>query len=985
MKPRTLLTTAITALGLVSRMQADDKVTYNDQILPLFRNACLNCHNPDKKKAGLDLSTYQAALMGSDNGKVLESGNASGSLLMKCVKQTDDPKMPPKGDKLSDAEIALLEKWVTGQLLESKTGKAVAVSNNVQTVVVSLDRPAGPPPMPAVDLPLEPLYRTKTANALVAMAASPWAPLVAIGGQKQIILYNTDTLQPLGILPFPEGFPAIIRFSRNGQVLLTGGGLGGKLGKVVLWNVADGERIGEVGNEFDQVLGADISPDHAHVALGGPTRLLKIYSTKDGKLEISIKKHTDWITAVAFSPDGKFLASADRNGGISVWEGVTGREFNALPGHKAGVTGLAFMPGVLASASEDGRISLWDVKEAKEIRGWVAHAGGVESVDFTTDGRIVSSGRDKIAKAWDQTGKLLLSSEPFNDIALRAVLSNERVIAGDWTGQIRVFNLADGKPLGELSSNPLPISDHLATAEKQLADGKAQAAALQTAIAADEAKVKSELAAVEEKRKADLAALTTVASDAQKEIEAVNASATDLEKQLGTEKWALTALVGAQTPPTEKAAAQAKIAEQKQKVDALEKQLAKAKADSTAKLAASRKKADDASAALAALQKSPIKLWPTPQSVAEMERLQKKLATQNAELAKLSAKAQVEAKKAEIAQTQQALQVATVAASSAPIEQELAKAQAALQQANAVVASATSDVQRWQRAQAFMGVHRAKQSLVEIKSRFDELVAAAKDALAPVDKIQADIAASEKAIPAAAAIVKDAEAQLPKLRSNADALKKTVASAETISADKEAKAKAATTAADTAAAAVTEASKPVEKQTADLTKLSESTAKLAAGSPERTAADAKVQAAKTELAKAQASLDAAKTAATTAKAQSDSTRSEAAAAADALTKLTAEAKAAAETAAKTEEALTTATATVKTETAKLAEMRQKAPGVLQSAKLAKAKAEQDAATTSKQLDEAKAQAERVRTEYESRYRAAAEPGKPAPAKPLASS
>src|ERR1700690_3989797 len=102
MKPRTLLTTAITALGLVGRMQADDKVTYNDQILPLFRNACLNCHNPDKKKAGLDLSTYQAALMGSDNGKVLESGNASGSLLMKCVKQTDDPKMPPKGDKLSD-------------------------------------------------------------------------------------------------------------------------------------------------------------------------------------------------------------------------------------------------------------------------------------------------------------------------------------------------------------------------------------------------------------------------------------------------------------------------------------------------------------------------------------------------------------------------------------------------------------------------------------------------------------------------------------------------------------------------------------------------------------------------------------------------------------------------------------------------------------------------------------------------------------------
>ena len=162
-------------------------------------------------------------------------------------------------------------------------------------------------------------------------------------------------------------------------------------------------------------------PDHSHVALGGPTKLLKIYSTKDGKLEQSIKKHTDWITAVVYSPDGKFLASADRSGGIEIWEGATGKEYNALPGHKLAVTALAFMPGVLASASEDGKIVLWDVKEGKEIRNWTAHAGGVMSVDFTPDGRIVSAGRDKLAKVWDQNGKVLLTTEAFDDIALRAV------------------------------------------------------------------------------------------------------------------------------------------------------------------------------------------------------------------------------------------------------------------------------------------------------------------------------------------------------------------------------------------------------------------------------------------------------------------------------------------------------------------------------------------------------------------------------------
>src|SRR4051812_31600685 len=77
--------------------QGADKITYDDHVLPIFRNACLNCHNPDKKKAGLDLSTYQATIQGSENGKVLQSGNAANSLLLKCVKGTEEPKMPPKG------------------------------------------------------------------------------------------------------------------------------------------------------------------------------------------------------------------------------------------------------------------------------------------------------------------------------------------------------------------------------------------------------------------------------------------------------------------------------------------------------------------------------------------------------------------------------------------------------------------------------------------------------------------------------------------------------------------------------------------------------------------------------------------------------------------------------------------------------------------------------------------------------------------------
>ena len=372
MMHKSALTTAA-FFGLSLAAFAQTKVTYADQISPIFRNACTNCHNPDKKKAGLDLTTYQATIAGSENGPVIKPGNADGSLIYKVCKPDGDPKMPPKGDALSEGDMALLKAWIAGFALENANSKPATVSaNKVDVAVVSLAKPDGPPPMPG-DLPMEPFVKSRANNAIIAMAARPWAPLVAIGGQRQVLLYNTETLDRVGVLAFPEGFPNTLRFSRNAKLLIAGGGLGGKLGKVVMWDVATGERIGTVGNEADSVLAADISPDQQFVALGGPNKQVKIFNTKDGKQTGLIKKHTEWITAIAYSPDGKYLATADRNGGVEVWEsGAEPKPFNTLAGHKVACTALAFMPGVLASASEDGKIALWNVKEGTEIRSWAA-------------------------------------------------------------------------------------------------------------------------------------------------------------------------------------------------------------------------------------------------------------------------------------------------------------------------------------------------------------------------------------------------------------------------------------------------------------------------------------------------------------------------------------------------------------------------------------------------------------------------------------
>ena len=153
------------------------------------------------------------------------------------------------------------------------------------------------------------------------------APLVAIAGQRQIALYNTDSAELAGVLPFPEGIPYSLRFSRSGKLLLAGGGKAASRGLAAVYDVRTGKRLSQVGDELDAVLAADINAGQTLIALGGPQKIVRVFNVADGSPVTEIRKHTDWVTAVEFSPDGVLLATADRAGGVWVWEAGTDRGF----------------------------------------------------------------------------------------------------------------------------------------------------------------------------------------------------------------------------------------------------------------------------------------------------------------------------------------------------------------------------------------------------------------------------------------------------------------------------------------------------------------------------------------------------------------------------------------------------------------------------------------------------------------------------------
>ncbi|QDU40310.1 WD domain, G-beta repeat [Maioricimonas rarisocia] len=518
---------SLTCVALASTTAtADDKkpadkerITYQDHVLPIFRQRCGSCHNPNDRKGGLALDSYAAAMEGGSSGTVVEGGDPDASYLWMLVTHDSEPFMPPGADKLPQKELDLIRTWIEQGLLENSGSKAKITKSTVSKIEVTTDRPA------EVAMPTryfgDPQYVSDQLNAVTALAVSPWASLAAVSGHQQVSLYDTAKLEHLGTLPFPEGQPHIIKFSRNGSLLLVGGGRGGASGKVIVFDVKTGERMIEVGDEYDQVLAADISSDHSLIALGGPKRIVRVYSASTGEMLYEIKKHTDWVTAIEFSPDGVLLATGGRSNGLFVWEAFTGRPFHDLKGHTGQITDVSWRTdsNVLASSSSDGNIKLWEMNNGSQIKSWGAHGGGAEAVEYVRDGRIVSTGRDRVARLWKGDGGKIRDFGGLKDLGLEVAFDaeSERLLGGDWTGEVCVWNGADGAELGRLSTNPPTLAARMTSAQQELAKVEAEA---QKQVAALEAMKKArqaeEAAAQQAAKQAEMASAKVAEVTAKK-------------------------------------------------------------------------------------------------------------------------------------------------------------------------------------------------------------------------------------------------------------------------------------------------------------------------------------------------------------------------------------------------------------------------------------------------------------------------------------
>ena len=325
-------------------MDGEKHVNFMDDILPILEARCMSCHRQDSRKGGLSLSTFGSMMEGGSSGEVLmAAGNPDGSRMFQMVLQEIDPIMPPKGKPLDDDQLELIRKWINTGLREradSKVKVAKMEKKEPNPVFIAAAVSDGPPPMPEVQLAA---YTSDTIrpNAARSMAISPTAPLMALGGDKQVLLFNIDDFTLIGVLPFEEGEIYTMTFSLNGEMLFVGGGLVGDSAAASLYQIRTGKRVGTYGKGYDTILAGDISPDHKMLALGGPDNKVRVYDTDTGEMFYELTSHTDWIYSIKFSPDGELLASADRSGGLFYWQASNGRAVEPLKGHTKAINDMA--------------------------------------------------------------------------------------------------------------------------------------------------------------------------------------------------------------------------------------------------------------------------------------------------------------------------------------------------------------------------------------------------------------------------------------------------------------------------------------------------------------------------------------------------------------------------------------------------------------------------------------------------------------------
>ena len=254
-------------------------------------------------------------------------------------------------------------------------------------------------------------------------AISPDKRYAALEAQGTLYVAGISSGRIIKKIETHDGVVWAIAFSSDGKYILTGGGASNinQNNTVKLWDVRYGRQVrafkGYKEGFESHITSVAFSPDGKQAAAGSYDGTVKLWDISSGEATKTFRatmpyllksgSNSGGVSSVAFSPDGKYIASGSEDGTTRLWDISTGRKIRTLAGHTSSVSSVAFSPDgkYIASGSYDKTIRLWEACTGKGIRIFAGNVSTPGAVTFSPDGRYFLAGGKDI-KLWDtKTGR----------------------------------------------------------------------------------------------------------------------------------------------------------------------------------------------------------------------------------------------------------------------------------------------------------------------------------------------------------------------------------------------------------------------------------------------------------------------------------------------------------------------------------------------------------------------------------------------------
>jgi WD40 repeat protein len=283
--------------------------SYFRDVRPLLQRHCQGCHQPNLKSSGLDLTSFETLTAGGKRGP-------APPLIVKYLTGETKPQMPLGQPALSPEEIESVRGWIALGAKDDTPAEAREASSLNQPIRYML------PPV------------------ITALAFSPDGKLVAVSGNREILIHALDGSAPPRRLAGLSDRILSLAFSADGSLLVAGGGTPARFGEVQLWDLPAGKLRRSMTLTGDTVFGVSLSPDSKRVAAGCTDNTVRIFDAATGAQLHSMGAHENWVLGTLFGVDGKRIVSVGRDRAAKLTDVASGgflENVNLLRGELAAV------------------------------------------------------------------------------------------------------------------------------------------------------------------------------------------------------------------------------------------------------------------------------------------------------------------------------------------------------------------------------------------------------------------------------------------------------------------------------------------------------------------------------------------------------------------------------------------------------------------------------------------------------------------------